>query len=223
MTGNTSLLKNSKILRGMVLLSVMAVFYAFFSSLDKEIASWFKSISGGTSMLHVMLDSAAPVVALISNGVTLMSFSVLFCLIGKFTNERVYESGQLLILGFLSSGIIVQILKHIAGRARPRLTFENVFAGPSLRDAYHSFPSGHTSVAFCLAYILSHYFPRYRWAFYLMALVMGLQRVAGLAHFSSDVIAGALIGIVVARLLTTYMSGYTLKQKALLLYKTTES
>jgi membrane-associated phospholipid phosphatase len=60
----------------------------------------------------------------------------------------------------------------------------------------HSFPSGHTSVAFAGAAFLQK---RYGWAYgapaYLAATLVGLSRVTSHKHNVVDVIAGAGIGI----------------------------
>lgn len=107
-----------------------------------------------------------------------------------------------MFIGFISSGILVQVLKHLIGRARPRITEDLLFVGPSLKGGYDSFPSGHTTVAFCLAYILSQHFPKHRFLFYIFGFMVGFERVEDLSHFSSDVLAGAIVGIIVGRLLS---------------------
>ena len=39
--------------------------------------------------------------------------------------------------------------------------------------------------------------------FYLLAVLVGLHRMEELAHFPSDILAGALIGLVVGKLITS--------------------
>lgn len=88
------------------------------------------------------------------------------------------------------------------GRARPRLTDDLVFIGPSLKGVYDSFPSGYTAVVFCLAYILSQHFPKYRFIFYIFAFMVGFERLEDISHFLSDVLAGGIVGIIVGKLLS---------------------
>ncbi|KAK6038859.1 PAP2 family protein [Cooperia oncophora] len=61
-----------------------------------------------------------------------------------------------------------------------------------------SFPSGHTSRAAMLAtlwfVLLSAFFPKYRFAAMLMALVVATSRVAMGRHYLSDALGGLLIG-----------------------------
>ncbi len=63
----------------------------------------------------------------------------------------------------------------------------------------HSFPSGHTSKAFALAQFMHHEFGDisvwYSIGAYSCATAVGLMRVAGNAHWISDVVAGAGFGM----------------------------
>ena len=65
---------------------------------------------------------------------------------------------------------------------------------------YHSMPSGHAATAVALAIGLSYLYPRGRWLFCSIALLASLQRVVTSAHYLSDVLIGAGVGIVGATL-----------------------
>jgi membrane-associated phospholipid phosphatase len=173
----------------------------FFFYLDKLIVSFLKNYVVKKSFIYDIFDYGDPFLILISHGITLMTVAVGLILFGKFYNQKCYSAGKTLLLGFISSGIMVQVLKHLTGRVRPRIKDDLVFMGPSLEKGYDSFPSGHTMEAFCFAYIFSYYFPRYRVFFYSWAVLIGIARVEGIAHFPSDVLAGAVIGIVIAKIL----------------------
>lgn len=106
-----------------------------------------------------------------------------------------FPNGGRLCIGFLTPILIGTALLHLSkwaiGRARPRaglgaFHFEPFSAGGD----FDSFPSGHAMSAATLALLLGIYFPRTRWAFCVIALVAGLERVATQWHFLSDVIAG---------------------------------
>lgn len=63
---------------------------------------------------------------------------------------------------------------------------------------FFSMPSGHATVAFALASSMSWLMPRYRFGFYVIASLVALGRVLVGVHFTSDVLAGALLGIAVS-------------------------
>ena len=60
----------------------------------------------------------------------------------------------------------------------------------------YSFPSGHTSSAFCTATSLSLLFPKWYVAVpsYLYAATVGYARMYQGVHYPSDVLVGALVG-----------------------------
>jgi undecaprenyl-diphosphatase len=102
------------------------------------------------------------------------------------------------------SGIVSQGLKHLFGRARPKL-FEVV--GPfhfdtfAMNATYASFPSGHAITSFGTALALGYFIPRLRWPLLALAVLIGISRIVIGAHYPSDVLAGAAIGTGTAILL----------------------
>ena len=109
-------------------------------------------------------------------------------------------------------GLAYSVLKWIIGRHRPKLEIApfslHPFAG-GIFGLFHaekglSFPSGDATLAFATAACLSLLIPR-AWAlFYLAALVVAAERVLENAHYLSDVIAGAGIGILIGHFLTRW-------------------
>ncbi len=95
------------------------------------------------------------------------------------------------------SGLFSQFLKHVFGRARPKLLD---IVGPFHFDAFSvnaastSFPSGHAITAFATCVALACFVPAWRKAFFGIAVLVGLSRIIIGAHFPSDVLAGAAIG-----------------------------
>ena len=66
---------------------------------------------------------------------------------------------------------------------------------------HYSFPSGHTAVAFAAASVIDkRYGGAAGWAAYGAAALAGEARVADNHHYFSDVVAGAVIGTVIGRL-----------------------
>jgi undecaprenyl-diphosphatase len=96
------------------------------------------------------------------------------------------------------AGLASLVLKGLFGRARPRF-FDMVgpfhFDNFVLNAGYTSFPSGHSITAFGTTMALSYFLPRWRWPLLGLALLVGISRVIVGAHYPSDVLAGAAIGI----------------------------
>ncbi len=106
-----------------------------------------------------------------------------------------------------ASGILVNIIKVIMGRARPILLRDEGYFGFEffrLGYEYASFPSGHTVTVFALAAALQLFYPRGAVLFYLLALAVGISRIALGAHYVSDVLVGAFFGVLCTLLLKEY-------------------
>jgi membrane-associated phospholipid phosphatase len=106
---------------------------------------------------------------------------------------------QFIFCAVAFSNLITEVLKYCIGRGRPFVGGEanafhfSHFAG---NPAYYSFPSGHATTAFALALAVSAVWPQARIAMAIYALIIAATRLVLLAHHPSDVVAGAMVGIV---------------------------
>ena len=88
-------------------------------------------------------------------------------------------------------------LKATIRRARPFVLFKSVAARVPPLDTY-SFPSGHTMNNMAIASAMAFHIP-WLWPIALvMPLSLGLLRVLYGVHFVSDIVGGAVIGLLVA-------------------------
>ncbi len=104
----------------------------------------------------------------------------------------------------LTVGVITQIIKHVVGRPRPNhANFEDVFSFKyfSLESDFHSFPSGHSSTIFIVCFILVSVLPKLRYFFYFLASFVAFSRVVVGAHFFTDIVAGAILALILFKIL----------------------
>lgn len=110
-------------------------------------------------------------------------------------------------------GVICLLIKLCIFRVRPyqfdfSLPIEESFCGFSLFQNFNhcteSFPSGHSILAFGLATGLSCVYPRGRVIFYLLAILVAIQRIVSGSHFTSDTFVGAALGILLAMMMICF-------------------
>lgn len=108
-----------------------------------------------------------------------------------------------LLTAYASSGLFVQLLKHLYNQPRPNLYlsrlgvhYNHFVEGVTLYNN-NSFPSGHTASAFAMATVFALLFNRKSISLLavLLAALAGYSRIYLAEHFLTDVIAGALTGI----------------------------
>ncbi len=106
---------------------------------------------------------------------------------------------EYLFLAVLIPVLAGEVIKWFVGRGRPFVggkadAFNFVpFNGT---EAHFSFPSGHSITAFALAFAISAIWPRTRLVMFVYAVMIVFTRLVLLAHHPSDVVAGAVIGVV---------------------------
>jgi len=89
------------------------------------------------------------------------------------------------------------ILKNSLKRLRPCELTPSIHSLITASDKF-SFPSGHTSAAFCLCVMTSLMFGGVSAVLFIWAAAVGLSRVIVGVHFPGDIVAGALLGSGVA-------------------------
>lgn len=112
----------------------------------------------------------------------------------------------LLIILALQSLIVSGIIKPFVARPRPFLTYpvDLIVKAPS----EYSFPSGHATCVFAAAMLI--YFANHKWGIFafILALIIALSRLYLFVHYPSDVLAGAILGSLVALLVIRIAQHY---------------
>lgn len=104
---------------------------------------------------------------------------------------------------FLIGGAAAAVLKTVTGRPRPGVSGDPVSFQPF--GGHESFPSGHATVAFAVATALAHETPDRLTdvGLYAAASLTALGRMNDDRHWFSDVVAGAVLGNLVGRWVTS--------------------
>lgn len=156
--------------------------------IDDSLRDWFRApgLNGEprTAILRPILE----------NAVEAQLYVIVPGILISFANRRRLFCGYLLAM--LLSVVFTHALKFAVGRSRPHLDAVPTTVAPMTSDSkQQSFPSGHTSAAVAMAVLLGVYFPKGKLFFWLLAIGLGLERVRVEAHFLSDVVVGAGIGV----------------------------
>lgn len=113
-------------------------------------------------------------------------------------NEKIRRTGILILSGAISSGLIQTVAKTVVGRSRPLNGEHDEFDFYSNEAGFHSFPSGHSVLAFTIAHAVAKQFDNF-WAkagIYAVGSITPISRLWSQAHWVSDVGLGMVLGVV---------------------------
>ncbi|TDQ32534.1 phosphatase PAP2 family protein [Zeaxanthinibacter enoshimensis] len=123
-------------------------------------------------------------------------------------DEKLRRTGVLLIASASAAGVLQQVAKSVVGRARPVSGLgKDTFDPFNSSRNFHSFPSGHTILAFTNAYAIAKQFksPWVKAGFYAIGLVPGASRLWDQQHWLSDIAFGVALSIVTVESIDRYL------------------
>lgn len=147
------------------------------------------------------LDNIMPMITMLGNmGIFWVAVALVISAKAK------YRRCSITMLAGMVIGVIIGnlIIKNIIQRDRPCWINEiedMLIANP--QD--FSFPSGHTMSSFIAAAILFHYDKRLGIPSFGIAVLIAFSRLYLYVHFPSDIVGGALLGIVIAGMTVSAM------------------
>jgi undecaprenyl-diphosphatase len=122
-------------------------------------------------------------------------FWALALIVSWFFSNSLWKQWEVVeFFGMLGLAGVVLAIKFIVRRERPQGEWGNIYRNTDP----HSFPSGHAARAFLIAVVAAALAPL--WLIILLwiwAPLVSLARVAMGVHYLSDVIAGAVLGVIV--------------------------
>ncbi|WP_297503684.1 phosphatase PAP2 family protein [Thermococcus sp.] len=172
-----------------ILTGILALLFALqitgaFKGMDNSINS---TLSGGGSFVSLLTDTAS---------FALTALYILLFLLWDFKDRgRLSRFTLELTAGIAVSMVIVGLLKVFVGAPRPGEAQVHWGLIESIKNAdYFSFPSGHTTRAFVLAYFLSRRWKKLWPLWWGWAVSIALTRLLLHVHWFSDVLFAAFLG-----------------------------
>lgn len=157
--------------------------------------------------VHPALDGAMRLLSRLGDGGALwITLAAIFLLAG--VRKKIWRRrGYLLLFSLAANAIFCNLLlKPLFHRTRPYDLLGYAIDIPALHDP--SFPSGHTSASFAAATAIYAMDKRWGILAYLIAGWMGFSRLYLGVHFPLDVLAGALLGTLAAKLTLRAMARF---------------
>jgi len=182
--------------------SIAGLGIAFFgvAQLDLPIIRYVRSVT-----IHLPWDQlTVPWMAFTSNagdqiggGWYLVAVSAVFLAVGwLFRKLTVWQAGVESLVAHGMAALLANGLKHLLGRPRPKFTHSGDWLLiPSWVSGLDSFPSGHATASFAVATVITKRFPICGPLCLGIAAFVGLSRVLRGAHFPTDVVGGAVLGV----------------------------
>jgi membrane-associated phospholipid phosphatase len=173
----------------------IALCLACYRFLDQPTALFFATVDYTTKHIFDLitsLGSSVPYLAVAAAGFVFFRF-----ILKKKLPANVF---LFLFVAIVVSGLVNDLIKLLVGRSRPGLFITQGTWGfkPLVRQyEYASFPSGHANTIAALCYGLNVVTGRFKYILPVIALTVMASRVVLEAHFLSDVLFGAYLGVVV--------------------------
>lgn len=159
---------------------------------------------------HPAWDSLAVLITSLNDRGMIAIATCLVLLIGG----RTRRVGAVASLSLLCNAVLVNLLiKPLVARVRPYEVIEGLHLLVSPQSDY-SFPSGHAAAAFAVAVVLLRLMPRRIGVpATIAAALIALSRLYVGVHYLTDVLAGVLIGSLVALLACHLLRGWVERGK----------
>lgn len=110
-----------------------------------------------------------------------------------------------MLLAMAIAGIAGDVIKRTIPRARPSVKSELRWGGARFNTKYHSFPSGHAAASMAFFGVLIFARRRIGLACMPIPILIGLSRMYIGAHYLSDVVCAAVLGILCAAIVAHFL------------------
>ena len=175
------------------------------SSIRRRLSDWFDSVlHWDRRMVHAIgenrklnkFDRMFVTATFLGDGYIWASLALGLLLFGGAVDRRCVGIGFFVTVVNIA---IFRLIKTLTGRVRPENREEKDERLRTRIDGY-SFPSGHATTSFGLAWVIFNCYPHVavQTSVYIVAATIAFSRVVVREHYPLDVLGGALLGSVVA-------------------------
>jgi undecaprenyl-diphosphatase len=116
---------------------------------------------------------------------------------------RIVAIGILILIG-ITDQVGYHILKDFFQRLRPCVVLKDAITPLGCNGTF-SFPSNHAFNNFAAAVFVYKFFPKLKWALFITAALISISRVYLGLHYPSDILGGALFGIIFGYLFAIFV------------------
>jgi len=156
------------------------------TEIDRNINNYFVSRD------NPWLRAALGALTYLGTGALWLAIYALFLI---FFRDHFTQLIYILVLAEATALPVVVVLRYMTKRERPAISHNYFFLAPWNR---YSFPSHHALRAFIVLVVVGKAFPAFLPILIVMALIVGFSRLYLAKHYLSDVLVGALLGIILA-------------------------
>jgi undecaprenyl-diphosphatase len=188
--------RSEQILFGLSSFAILIIIGLKLHELDMPMARFVRSFD------IAMVNQIGDLVALLGQGALLTGLFAAIALVGwRLKRDRLKAMGVRGLIALLLGTVVVQLMKHLIGRPRPRFAHADEFViGPSIAGGLDSFPSGHVITWFAAAALIGWFLPKARIFLFVLGGLVAASRVVRGSHFPTDVYTGAVLGVVIGTL-----------------------
>lgn len=172
-------------------------------SFDLKIFYFFNNLAGKSAVFDAIVIFSADYLQY-----ALAAIFILFLYLENRPNSQKFKIFLITAISMLIARFgVTNLIRFLYPRSRPFIDYQ---VNQLIPESVNGFPSGHAALFFALAAAIYFYPNREpaasngasnkKWGllFFVAAILMGLSRVVAGVHYPSDILAGAVVGILSA-------------------------
>lgn len=163
-------------------------------TIDTNIFYFFNGLVGHSPIFDIIVIFLAKYLQYL---LAILFLAFLF-FIQKKNKEKIHIFLITIFSALVARIAIVELIRIFYHRPRPFVIYD---VHQLIPENGYSFPSGHSAFFFAIATAIYFYNKKLGIVFFIAAIFMNLSRVIAGVHYPSDIIGGAIVGIITAWLI----------------------